>query len=289
MTNLTCSVGDNTTLKWTHDGTHFCCHIMQDELSESPLNDEMFVQLAFFGRNYHMGNDSRSKGVDPNDYLVQLCRDHVEPSTVIDKIKAGRLPNITIKTESNGLITLTDTTTDDVFESVQPNAIIDILANNLTISNCHTILEDDVYILPVWAYEHSGITIKAGERTYPYNDQWDSYQTGYGVITKADVMREYNSPETNWKQNAARNIESTVELYDKYLNGCVYGFQLYKYENGEWQEDESVWGFIGDDIIDSGLAEAVDNGLVDAIKNQTVVTDKAEIKTITVIEFGEPK
>lgn len=39
-----------------------------------------------------------------------------------------------------------------------------------------------VEILPLWLYDHSGISISCGERTYPYNDPWDSGQVGYIYI-----------------------------------------------------------------------------------------------------------
>lgn len=38
--------------------------------------------------------------------------------------------------------------------------------------------KNKIIALPVWGYDHGGIVFKAGERTYPFNCQWDSGRAG---------------------------------------------------------------------------------------------------------------
>lgn len=98
--------------------------------------------------------------------------------------------------------------------------------------------------LPIYAYEHSGITISTS-RSYPYNDRWDSGQLGFIYVDKIKVKKEYN-----WKCLTGQRIgkiisylRSEVDNYDDYLTGNVYGFTI---EDEEGNEIESCWGFIGD-------------------------------------------
>ena len=101
----------------------------------------------------------------------------------------------------------------------------------------------DVIYLPVYMYDHSGITIKAGES---FSCSWDSGQIGYIYITKKQVYKEYG-----WKRitkEREKQIEeylvNEIKVLDDYLNGNVFGFNL---TNDETDEDvESCWGFYGD-------------------------------------------
>lgn len=98
--------------------------------------------------------------------------------------------------------------------------------------------------LPVYIYEHSGITISAS-RSYPYNDRWDSGTLGFIYVDKEKVKEEYS-----WKKLTSKRVEqivnylrSEVEYYDDYITGNVYGFTI---EDNEGKEIDSCWGFIGD-------------------------------------------
>ena len=48
--------------------------------------------------------------------------------------------------------------------------------------------ESDIAVkLPLWLYDHSGISMSCGDRTYPYNDQWDSGLVGTIYVTKESL------------------------------------------------------------------------------------------------------
>ena len=296
-------VSDNETLKWQNGDMAYCLHIMHDDDAESPINDETLVKLAFFGRNHSLGNDPRSKHMGQNEYMVQLCRDHVEPADVIAKIKANQLNGLQVMNErmlpetNETLITLRDVTTNDIFEDVCAGAVIDILADNLTADHCRTLLQDVVFATPIWVYEHSGISIKVGDRTYPYNDQWDSYYGGIAAITKAAVIENFQDTE-NWQRKASECIQNVIETYDSYLTGDVWGYQLYELDmetykpdssEPNWNETESVWGFIDCDIMKSGLAESVGEGLTDAIREDRVTSGTVQTITVVTHIFGNPE
>lgn len=94
-------------------------------------------------------------------------------------------------------------------------------------------------ILPLYLYDHSGITIS----TTPFNCPWDSGQVGYIAASKDKVRSEYNVKAITAaiRKKVIQVLLGEVDEYDKYLTGEVYGYRII--ENGE--EVDSCWGFYG--------------------------------------------
>lgn len=105
---------------------------------------------------------------------------------------------------------------------------------------------DGVY-LPVFAYIHGSITIKAGE---PFTCPWDSGQIGIIYVSRDKINAEKISDN-----QALQNLKAEIELYNQYLNGEVYGFILR--DNNTEEEIDSCWGFFGDDYNTNGIRESV--------------------------------
>jgi hypothetical protein len=108
-------------------------------------------------------------------------------------------------------------------------------------------------ILPLYLYEHGGITIRSGI----FSDDWNSGQVGYIYITLEDVRKEYG-----WKHVTAKRhkqiktyLQGEVETYAQYLEGSVYGFIL----QDAWGQDvDSCFGFYGHDPKKNGIDQYVD-------------------------------
>ena len=78
-----------------------------------------------------------------------------------------------------------------------------------------------------------------------------------------------------------------VEVYDQYLRGEVFGYQVFIFdeETDVWEEtDESCWGFYGDDLMENGILDNID-GLKEAIESEQYETGQAREVTITSYEF----
>jgi len=92
-------------------------------------------------------------------------------------------------------------------------------------------------ILPLYMYDHSGITIS----TSPFSCLWDSGQIGYIYVDKETLRKEYSVRRISAKtlRLAKRVLLSEVTTYNQYLRGEVYGYTI----DGL---DESCWGFYGD-------------------------------------------
>lgn len=107
-------------------------------------------------------------------------------------------------------------------------------------------------ILPLFLYDHSGITMN----TTGFSCRWDSGQVGYIYALKEDIKREYGVKKVGKKlrEMIEKRLISEVDVYDSYIQGNNYGF-IVKDENGI--EVESCWGFIGGDFTTNGMKEAV--------------------------------
>jgi hypothetical protein len=97
-------------------------------------------------------------------------------------------------------------------------------------------------ILPLYLYDHSGITMN----TTGFHCPWDSGQVGFIFISKEKMRYEYSKKRIS-KQLIERvrgYLVSEVEHYNNYLMGSAYGFCITNTETDE--EVDSCWGFIGD-------------------------------------------
>ena len=100
------------------------------------------------------------------------------------------------------------------------------------------LVEKAYYILPLFLYDHSGITMSTGCFSCP----WDSGQVGWIYISIEKAAQE------GWKtaEQAYKAMESEVEEYDHYLTGQCYGYVV---EDADGEEIDSCWGFLGDDYV----------------------------------------
>lgn len=116
---------------------------------------------------------------------------------------------------------------------------------------------DAKVILPVYLYEHGGLTMN----TTGFSCSWDSGQVGF-IFMSANKIRS----EMNWKKLTSKrlelvvnNLRAEVEEYDQYLRGDCYGFTV-EAPDGHEVADDNVWGFMGD-IEKSGLLEQAKNAI----------------------------
>lgn len=108
-------------------------------------------------------------------------------------------------------------------------------------------------VLPVYMYDHSGITIN----TTGFSCPWDSGQVGIIYCTKQKAVHEFGKKVCTKKvrEAAIRCMVGEIKTVDQYLTGQVYGFRVY---NPEGEEVDSCWGFYGesDYCLSEGLSSA---------------------------------
>ncbi len=119
----------------------------------------------------------------------------------------------------------------------------------------HVIRDDIAICLPLYLYDHSGITISHGKFSCP----WDSGQVGWHYITKAKLEDEFDGDEAK----AMKCLEAELKTYDDYLQGNVWGYVI---ENEEGDDVDSCWGFYGDELEETGILDAVGDEHVEGLK-----------------------
>ncbi len=90
----------------------------------------------------------------------------------------------------------------------------------------------DCYVLPIYMYDHGGVTIS----TSPFSCGWDSGQVGYIYITKEKAKAEGLS-------DPLATLENEVKNMDSYIRGEVYGYIVY---DADGNELDSCWGYLGE-------------------------------------------
>ena len=48
-------------------------------------------------------------------------------------------------------------------------------------------------------------------------------------------------------------LRNEVQTYDHYLTNNVYGFTVEQWDGAGWDNEDSCWGFFGDDVNESGM------------------------------------
>ena len=95
-----------------------------------------------------------------------------------------------------------------------------------------------VIVLPLYLYDHSGITISAE----PFSCHWDSEQVGFIYVDAATVEKEFGLLSKKARNKAEDYLLFEVEEYDQYLRGDVYGYRVL---DKDGNEADSCWGCFG--------------------------------------------
>lgn len=153
------------------------------------------------------------------------------------------------------------------------------------------VLNKHCVILPVYGYEHGGLSI----RTRPFSCNWDSGQLGYIYTTLQDIRkwRGIKRITKSVREDELKIMESMIQTYDTYLQGNVFGYTLYtidRYSLDQYLKDtglsiESIhwstlereyltevdgcWRFYGDDHKNNGMSEHLPEDAKNLLNNLT--------------------
>ena len=114
-------------------------------------------------------------------------------------------------------------------------------------TRCQEEVEKKNVILPLYLYDHSGITMNTGGFSCP----WDSGQVGYIYVSLEQVRKEYSAKRVSKKLRARieKYLTGEVESYDCYLTGDVLGFSIVRNDDdGDEIDVDSCWGYFGSDF-----------------------------------------
>jgi hypothetical protein len=123
--------------------------------------------------------------------------------------------------------------------------------DGLSVETLWKIVERYYLVLPLYLYDHSGITISTGRFSCP----WDSGQVGWIYASHKEIRKNWSVKCVRHKvakhdgtrikaiDYARELLEGEVKEYDQYLTGQVYGYVV-KDKDGE--DIDSCLGYFGD-------------------------------------------
>jgi len=114
---------------------------------------------------------------------------------------------------------------------------------------------DAVVCLPIYMYDHSGITINTTGFACP----WDSGQVGFIYVTNKKMIENYG--ENYDKEHIAKAnkvLISEVKTMNQYIQGDVYGFYIVK----DGQVIDSCSGFYGENFKENGMMDYINKDLL---------------------------
>lgn len=98
-------------------------------------------------------------------------------------------------------------------------------------------------MFPVSAYIHSGVSLRLGHCSFPFDDAgWDTSHVGCVLASKG---------EWRLRKSAEKCAEGLIETWNQYLSGDVWGYTV------EGMGD-SCWGMYGYDYCLQEAKNAVD-------------------------------
>lgn len=117
-----------------------------------------------------------------------------------------------------------------------------------TLDNLLGHIRDNAVILPLYLYDHSGITMN----TTGFSCPWDSGQVGWIYVTDERVRKEYGTLTAETVEQARQVLLGEVKVYDQYLRGDICGFVL---KDTDGNHLDSCWGFYGDNPLQNGMVD----------------------------------
>lgn len=116
---------------------------------------------------------------------------------------------------------------------------------------------EEIIILPVYMMDHGGVCLN----TTGFYCPWDSGQVGWIWCAKEDVIKRFGDFSEASRQRAREVLENEIEMYNMYLNGDVWKFELLTVEKcdncGHEKEVliDSCGGFYGSDPLKNGMLD----------------------------------
>lgn len=224
------------------------------EFDNDPLDPreqyDNFGHMICWHRRYNLGDNH---GYDsPEEFLSELVHDNTgnaERKKIIADVKRGEYEGMKLEYNRSSrewklnvyCDFLKKWFTECTFDAPLENSldlVFDAIIENMSMDALVSIAEDLVVILPLYLYDHSGITMN----TTGFSCRWDSGQVGWIYATKYEIRKEYGKLTEDTIDAARRLLVAEVSEYDSYISGQCYGFRLY--EDGK--EIDSCWGFLGD-------------------------------------------
>lgn len=217
---------------------NFKIEIFRDDDPMSPREWDNLGHMVCWHSRYNLGDEFRRD--DQEDWLLELAE-------AVDDSVAER---IYYWESGNGYVKILNDCAKEFPDKRQMDHPICAKVNKKIMAIIYKVVEEHYIMLPLYLYDHSGITMSTG----PFSCPWDSGQVGWIYVTKKKVREEYGWKKLNKKriEKIEGHLKAEVEEYDRFLAGRVYGFVITehgicKHCGAEIEADvDSCWGHFMD-------------------------------------------
>lgn len=213
----------------------FTVELYQDTDATDPREDyDHFGTMVCWHRNYNLGDDQ--PGDSPTEWRLNMAASFSpDLEDQINYWQEGEGYGA-LRRKYNGRAT-------EKSDKIVNGLVEKILGENIPV------------MLPLFLYDHSGITMSTSRRGWPFNCPWDCGQVGWIYATTEKIREEYGDLSAESLKKATDLLVAEVETYDQYLTGDVWGYVV-KCSMCKEVVD-SCWGFFGSDYaISEGKSAA---------------------------------
>ena len=220
--------------------------IKVDDMPLNPRKDyDNFGHMICWHSRYSLGDEHNYD--EPKELLRQMIRETLTADEVIDYMKKAKLEDLRlIYSRSDREWQLQDEYNGKWFNEYTffpgtlkgSDMVKECVLELLPINALKELAGRKNVILPLYLYDHSGITMNNDGFSCP----WDSGQVGWIYASHQEVKDEYGNLCPESLDRAENLLRGETKTYDHYICGDCYGFVIEK--NGEKVDD--LWGFLGD-------------------------------------------
>lgn len=266
-------------LKYRYNGQEYVVQFSRDEyVSETPRDwENCGAKMISFHPDYRIGDEHDYKNSE--EFWTDMVDQFVPRETILQHLKDGNLGGIRLERnpEHNEYYAVYESgfwpKQDEWYLQYDKVAECDLASHiigDISERDCMMLSVPYIEALPLWLYDHSGISISCGKRVGQFADCWDSSGIGWIYISKEDAISKLNANEDDWRSVANEDLKRQVKMYDMYLCGDIWWYCLYVLnEDGELEEEDSCYGFYGSDLFENGMLSYIP-GLEEALENDQV-------------------
>jgi len=207
----------------------------EDDILESPREWDNLGTMVCWHSRYNLGDEQPKR--DPKEFLKELAME-IDPR-LEDTLEYWEL--------NNGWAACLNRANKKYSENNWENASAALseakeASNEMQEKAISRVLDNNVLMLPLYLYDHSGITMN----TTGFSCGWDSGQVGFIYVTKYQLKQEYGISKVmpiHWKK-AEERLKAEVKVYDRYIRGDVYCYTIH--DKNEDIVVDSLGGLYGD-------------------------------------------
>ncbi|MFI3226497.1 MAG: hypothetical protein R3Y09_03700 [Clostridia bacterium] len=220
--------------------------ILQDDDAQNPRKDwDNNGTMICFHKRYNLGDEHEFN--EPYKFFEEYLYENESLDNIINFARDSLFVDVTYNRRSKGYeIYNRDSLSTGFYKHEFIEGALKDIKDDLALSilealptkELKRLFEKNNLILPIYLYDHSGITIN----TTGFGCKWDSGQLGYIYESHKSISERYEQGTLAQKIDKAReSLIREVSVYDWYLTGETYGYKYF--ENGA--EKDSCWGFYG--------------------------------------------